>query len=97
MVPLAVNACKLAWQKFIDYCAKHTDDKSKTECDRYKADPKDFLVTRVLRAGVNPIDAGYRCALSVEYPACSEELSTTQPSQRASRYRACMTATYPGW
>jgi copper oxidase (laccase) domain-containing protein len=62
VVPLAVTACKMAWQKLQNYCKSHTDEKSKEACEKFIADPKAFLVTRVLRAGVNPIDAGYRCA-----------------------------------
>lgn len=66
-MPLAVNACKIAWNKFIAYCDKHKDEKSQEGCDRYKADPKHFLVERVLRATINPIDAGYEYALTISH------------------------------
>ena len=56
-----MHACKLAWDKLQSWCKAHTDDKDKEACEKYRADPKDFLVRRVLRATVNPIDAGYRC------------------------------------
>lgn len=44
------------------YCSSATDDKSEATCKHYRADPADFIVSRVLRANINPIDGGYRCA-----------------------------------
>jgi hypothetical protein len=61
-VPLAVTACEKAWEKLMYYCDHNHDPKSEETCKHYVDDPKDFIVNRVLRAGMNPIDAGYRCA-----------------------------------
>ena len=59
-MPLAVKACKEAWDTLMRYCSSATDQQSEATCKRYKDDPAEFLVERVLRASVNPIDAGYR-------------------------------------
>lgn len=63
IIPLAVTACKEAWDKLMRYCEHNHDPKSDETCEHYKADPEDFIVKRVLRAGMNPIDAGYRYCL----------------------------------
>lgn len=60
-MPLAVKACKEAWDTLMSYCADATDAKSEAACKHYREDPADFLVSRVLRANINPIDGGYRC------------------------------------
>lgn len=61
IVPLAVKVCKEAWSKLMSYCSEATDDQSEAACKHYREDPSDFLIQRVLRASVNPIDGGYRC------------------------------------
>lgn len=59
IVPLAVKACKEAWDTLMSYCSSATDDKSEAACKHYREDPADFLISRVLRANINPIDGGY--------------------------------------
>ena len=61
-MPLAVGACKKAWQELMQYCKAATDPKTKKGCEAWREDPASFLLSRVLRATVNPIDAGYKCA-----------------------------------
>jgi hypothetical protein len=60
--PLAVGACRKAWAEALAYCRAHHSVAERT-CAEWRADPASFLVPRVLRAKVNPIDAVYTCAL----------------------------------
>ena len=66
-MPLAVGACKKAWATLLEYCKLHHDKKSKAGCAAFQADPASFLVPKVLRAKINPIDAVYKCASSVSH------------------------------
>eukprot|EP00892_Ulva_mutabilis_P005433 jgi/Ulvmu1/3261/UM151_0009.1 len=59
VVPVVVKVCKEAWAKLMTYCKVATDAKSEAACKHYREDPADFVVSRVLRASVNPIDGGY--------------------------------------
>lgn len=60
--PLAERACKEAWNALMAYCRDSTDPKVKQGCAAWCKDPASFLLSKVLRTKVNPIDAGYKCA-----------------------------------
>ena len=75
---MAVKACKVAWKKLEGWCKAHRDDKAKEACQQYETDPKEFLLERVLRATVNPIDAAYRYAACAPWMCnCAELLGHT--------------------
>ena len=49
----------------MEYCKAATDPKTKKGCQAWRDDPSSFLLSRVLRATVNPIDAGYKCGFTL--------------------------------
>lgn len=73
---VAVGACKQAWERAMQYCSIAFDDKSKSSCKAWKADPQDFLDNNILRAPVNPIDGGKTCAPSAVRPSGSGNSSS---------------------
>eukprot|EP01025_Chloroclados_australasicus_P026103 TRINITY_DN25942_c0_g1_i1.p1 TRINITY_DN25942_c0_g1~~TRINITY_DN25942_c0_g1_i1.p1 ORF type:complete len:202 (+),score=13.93 TRINITY_DN25942_c0_g1_i1:95-700(+) len=60
IVPLATSACKTAWSQLMKICDNTKREDILEYCDKCKDDPSIFLLDKVLRAKVNPIDAGYQ-------------------------------------
>lgn len=61
VVPPTSQACKLAWSKLMGICkgADPSSDLGKF-CEASKADPQKFIIEKVLRAEVNPLDVAYK-------------------------------------